>query len=68
MVTEFSNKAIEPSVKIPGPELVRMYVSPTIPNGERLKCGSCHHVSVPGHEIVHAKNCPWLSAQKVETK
>ncbi len=46
-----------------GPELVRMFVAPSIPSGERLRCGSCMQVAIMGHEVTHSKDCPWQAQQ-----
>jgi len=47
----------------PGPLMVRLYVCPTIPSGERLQCQSCLRVAIPGHTVVHSDSCAWLRWQ-----
>lgn len=45
----------------PGPILVRGYICPTIPNGERLQCQSCGRFAIVGHEVIHSEGCAWLA-------
>lgn len=58
MIDRAENKAI------PGPRMERGYISPAIPNGERLVCGSCHHIARPGKDVVHAPDCPWMIEER----
>lgn len=48
----------------PGPTLVRMYLCPTIPSAERLRCETCGQVALPGRSVVHSKGCDWLARQE----
>lgn len=58
MIDHAENKSI------PGPQIKKGYISPTIPNGERLVCGSCHHIALPGEDVVHAPACPWMLEER----
>lgn len=61
MITDAENKAI------PGPRLVRQYLSPSAPNAERMVCESCQHAApLSGGDIVHAVDCPWAVQHKAK--
>jgi hypothetical protein len=69
MIDRAENKSI------PGPRMVRQYLSPSAPNAERMVCECCNHAApLNGGEIVHAADCKWAIRHKarrigqVETK
>lgn len=52
---------------IPGPRLVRRYLSPSAPNAERMVCETCQREEPKsGGGIVHATSCAWAIQTKAQ--
>lgn len=45
----------------PGPELVWTYATPTMPNVQRLQCGTCRRTAPLSGDLKHADGCAWGS-------
>jgi hypothetical protein len=50
-----------PTSTTPGPELRWVYAAPTMPQVQRLVCGTCGRQARAGQDVEHSAGCLWVT-------